>query len=394
MNRTLILLAAAILATAFTSCRKCDEGKYTAAAKEAFENVWKCYRIPELGLFSEYFPNSHKPDLDYFDDGTHVAQESSYLWPMSGVFSSAVLLAKAEPEKYRPYLDSMVVAMEEYYDTTRIPFAYQAYPSRFGIVDRYYDDNGLVGIDYIDTYSVTGNPAHLEKAKQIFSFIISGWDFRFEGAVPWVEGKQDQKPACSNGKALVLAMKLYEATSDVYYLETGKRFYSWIWKYLRDPDRNIIMNSWLTAGEGRAQFDPYTYNSGTMIQAAVALYRFTGNEEYLKQAIMLCEGTAEFFFHYTEDGIPFTYNIPWFDVVLFRGYQDVWSITGDTKYADILIKALDHAWANAKDPNGLVCNDWTGRKDEMKKPKWLLDSSCIPEFLIRTAIIKGEININ
>ena len=394
MNRNLILFAVAILAAAFTSCHRSDDGKYTAAAKEAFENVWKCYRLPEYGLFSEYFPNSHKPDLDYFDDGTHQAQESSFLWPMSGVFSSAVLLAKADPHKFRPYLDSMVVAMEEYYDTTRVPFAYQAYPTRFNRVDRYYDDNGLVGIDYIDTYSVTGNPAHLEKAKQIFSFIISGWDFRFEGAVPWVEGNDDQKPACSNGKALVLALKLYEATSDGYYLETGKRFYKWIWKYLRDAERNIIMNSWLTAGEGRAQFDPYTYNSGTMIQAAAALYRFTRNEEYLQQALMLCEGTASFFFHYTEDGIPFTYNIPWFDVVLFRGYQDVWAITNDTRYVDILIKALDYAWENARDPHGLVCNDWTGRQNQMQKPKWLLDSSCIPEFLIRTAVIKGEININ
>ena len=62
--------------------------------------------------------------------------------------------------------------MEEYYDTTRVPFAYQAYPARFDRVDRYYDDNGLVGIDYIDTYAVTKNPAHLEKAKQIFTYIL------------------------------------------------------------------------------------------------------------------------------------------------------------------------------------------------------------------------------
>ena len=260
-------------------------------------------------------------------------------------------------------------------------------------MDRYYDDNGLVGIDYIDTYSVTGNPAHLEKAKQIFSFIISGWDDRFEGGVPWVEGKKDQKPACSNGKALVLAVKLYEATSDVYYLENAKRFYSWIWKWLRDPERNIIMNSWLTADGGRAQFDPYTYNSGTMIQAGAALYRFTGEQKYLDEALMLCDGTAKFFFHYTDDGIPFTYNIPWFYVVLFRGYQDVGAITGDTQYVDILIKALDHAWEHARDPHGLVCNDWTGRRNQMQKPKWLLDSSCIPEFLIRTAEIKGEVTL-
>ena len=191
---------------------------------------------------------------------------------------------------------------------------------------------------------------------------------------------------------MLLALKLYEATSDSYYLDMGHRIYRWIWKYLRDPQRNIIMNAWLTEGDGSAQFDPYTYNSGTMIQAGAALYRFTGDKTFLNQALMLCEGTADYFFHYTDDGIPFTDNIPWFDVVLFRGYQNIWEITGETKYADILIKALEHAWKNARDPHGLVCNDWTGRKNEKQKPKWLLDSSCIPEFFVRTAIIKGEIH--
>ena len=87
------------------------------------------------------------------------------------------------------YVDSMVMAMEEYYDTTRAPFGYQAYPMQFEKVDRYYDDNGLVGIDYIDSYMVTRNPQYLEKAKQVMSFIL--WmDDRFEGAVlGWKEWK-------------------------------------------------------------------------------------------------------------------------------------------------------------------------------------------------------------
>lgn len=392
MNKLIIsFAAAALVAACFISGH--EDGPYVSKAKESFKSVWDCYRITEYGLFSEYYPNSFKPDLDYFDDGTHQANECSFLWPMSGVFSSAVLMAKVEPETYRPYLDSMVVAMEQYYDTTRVPFAYQAYPAAFDKVDRYYDDNGLVGIDYIDTYSVTKNKVHLEKAKQVLSFILSGWDDRFEGGVPWVEGKKDQKPACANGKAMVLALKLYEATGDVYYLETGKRFYRWIWKYLHDDKTDIIVNSWITEGEGHAQFDPYTYNSGTFIQSAVALYRFTGEKKYLDDALTVCEGSSKYFFHYTEDGIPFTYNIPWFDVVLMRGYQDVWEVTGESKYADILIRALDWAWENARDDNGLVANDWTGRTDETKKPKWLLDSSCIPEFFIRAAIIRGEINL-
>ena len=245
MKRTLYLTAALLVAI---SCGKtAPEGKYLSQAREAFENAWKCFRIPEYGLFSEYSIHSYTPDLTYFDDGVHQAQESSYLWPMSGMFSSAVLMAKMDPEKYRPYLDSMIVAEEQYYDTTRVPFAYQAYPARFDRVDRYYDDNGLVGIDYVDSWTVTKNPAHLEKAKQVFSFIISGWDDRFEGGVPWVEGKKDQKPACANGKALVLATKLHAATGDQYYLDTAIRFYRWIKKYLGNTEYDIIINSWLTA---------------------------------------------------------------------------------------------------------------------------------------------------
>ena len=83
-------------------------------------------------------------------------------------------MAAIEPEKYTVYVDSMVMAMEHYYDTTRVPFGYQAYPVQFGKVDRYYDDNGLVGIDYIDSYLVTKNPHYLEKAKQVLTFGTHG----------------------------------------------------------------------------------------------------------------------------------------------------------------------------------------------------------------------------
>ena len=165
-------------------------------AEEMFQRVWELYRVPKYGLFSEYYPSSHRPDLTYFNDSTRQAQEVSYLWPMSGVFSSAVLMAAIEPEKYTVYVDSMVMAMERYYDTTRVPFGYQAYPVQFGKVDRYYDDNGLVGIDYIDSYLVTKNPHYLEKAKQVLTFILSGWDENFEGAVSWLGGRSDRSETC------------------------------------------------------------------------------------------------------------------------------------------------------------------------------------------------------
>ena len=56
---------------------------------------------------------------------------------------------------------------------------------------------------------------------------------------------------------------------------------------------------------------------------------------------------------------------------------------------DLFIKALDYAWDNARDANGLIGSDWTGKVGK-NGPKWLLDASCIAEFMIRTAMIKGE----
>ena len=50
MKRTLYLTAALLVAI---SCGKtAPEGKYLSQAREAFENAWKCFRIPEYGLFS------------------------------------------------------------------------------------------------------------------------------------------------------------------------------------------------------------------------------------------------------------------------------------------------------------------------------------------------------
>lgn len=386
----IILLAFSLCHIAACSGPRQDSG-YKQKAENMFDLVWKLYRLSEYGLFSEYYPNEYRPDLTYFNDSTHQAQEVSFLWPMSGIFSSAVLMASIEPEKYIPYVDSMAFAVEQYYDTERIPFGYQAYPVRFGKVDRYYDDNGLVGIDYVDSYLVTGNPQYLEKAKQVLTFILSGWDDRFEGGVPWLEGIEDQKPACSNGKAMVLALKLYEATGDHYYLETGKRFYRWFDKYLKDPDRGVVWNSWSTTSE-KVVPDLYTYNTGTLLQAAVFLFRFTGDESYLENAKFLAEGSYKVFFKFTEDGIPYIADLPWFNLVLFRGYHELYKETGDSKYVEAVIKGLDYAWENARDKSGLFYHDWTGRTDEWNKPKWLLDASCIPEFYVRVAIIKEEMN--
>ena len=129
---------------------------------------------------------------------------------------------------------------------------------------------------------MTRNPAHLEKAKQVMTFILSGWRPDHDGAVSWLEGVENQKPGCANGKAMLLALNLYGATGDPYYLTAGRRFYDWMDAYLHDPELDIVWNSWLTQPEARLDKAVYSYNTGLLLQGAVALYGYTGDRVYLE----------------------------------------------------------------------------------------------------------------
>lgn len=359
--------------------------------EELFQLVWNKFRVPQYGLFAEYYPNSHKPSLTYFHQQDKQAKEVSYLWPMSGVFSSVNILFEVDSIKYRPYLDSMVYAVELYLDTSRFPAGYQAYPSKFEQVDRYYDDNGLVGIDYIDAYTLTKNERYLMKAKEVMTFIESGWSEDLGGGATWLEGVRDQKPACTNGKATVLALKLYNATHDKKYLNYGIKSYNWMLSTLLDDSLHIIWNSLLTKDQitSEVQKHPYTYNTGTMIQAAIHLYKITKNDKYLKDAQRMAKGAYNLFFERLDNGNTVVKDIPWFTLVLYRGFEDLYKTDKNPKYIDTIRKCIDWAWNHARDAEGLPYRDWTGRKNENNEPKWLLDSSCMIELYARVGILEN-----
>jgi uncharacterized protein YyaL (SSP411 family) len=387
MKKVVFLLVICLVCTVNAKIRKTP---YLDKAEYIYHKVWSMYRVPKYGLFSEYYPNSYKPDLTYFQDNTgKKAQEVSFLWPMSGFFSATNILMEFDKQKYKPYQDSMMTAVGYYYDNKRTPPGYQAYPVRFEKSDRYYDDNGLVGIDLIDAYKTCKNKDYLMKAEEVFTFIKSGWSDDFGGGVSWLEGIRDQKPACSNGMATVLCLKIYQMTRDKVYLERGISFYNWMMSHLEDSTLHVILNS-LSTINGKPDKALYTYNTGTMIQSSVRLYKITGDKVYLDNAHRLAEGSYMYYSKKTDKGVPYIDDLPWFVVVLFRGYQELYDVDHNSKYVDAIISSADWAWENARDESGLIYKDWTGRKDEKKQPKWLLDESCMAELYARIGIIKGE----
>lgn len=358
---------------------------YGEIAEQFYSKIWSLYRVPQYGLFAEYYPQKHSDTLTYLQQQAS-SKKVCYLWPLSGIFSSTNVLMQTREgkKKYQPFLDSVVAAIDQYRDTSRRPSGYQAYPVRFEKVDRYYDDNGLVGIDYLDAFENTGNKLYLQRAKEAFAFILSGWSEDWGGGVSWLEGVRDQKPACSNGMGMLVALKLYKATNDKQYLDWGKRFYDWM-KCLRDS--NGIYANDLKTVDGKVNKVYYTYNSGSMLDASVMLFHFTKDPAYLAEAKAIAEATYNHFGVVKGDRISIL-DLPWFVTVLFRGYEALYKVDGNPKYVNAIKANVEFAFKNSRDMHGLVYNNWNKEAEEYATAKWLLDEACIAEMYARLAQLK------
>lgn len=252
-----------------------------------------------------------------------------------------------------------------------------------------YDDNGLVSIGYLEAYFDTKNPIYLSRAKVIFDFIISGWNDQLGGGIYWLEGHHDQKPACSNGMATLVALKLYKATDNAYYLKWGKRFYNWMKTNLSNRD-GLYWNSKKT-NDGSIDSTLWSYNSGSMLEASVLLYRFTHSRAYLDNAEKIAQNTYKLFSREGHNShLLMRIDLPWFDTVLFRGYEALYKVDHNYRYISIIEHDLNYAWLNSRDKYGFLTKHGTDNSKEIHKPKWLLDEACIAELYARLSLLEGE----
>jgi rhamnogalacturonyl hydrolase YesR len=365
-----------------------SQAECLSRAQEMYNNICKLYRVPAYCLFTENYPNDDKAKVDYFQGDKVQAKSVSFLWPYSGMLSAANALLRVPTvhKKYLQSLDSLCTGMEKYKDTTRTPIGYQAYPVMFEKSDRYYDDDGLVGTEYLVAYFNTHNPVYLERAKTVFKFIISGWSDELGGGVYWLEGHHDQKPACSNGMALIVALKLYKATEDPYYLNWGLRFYNWMHDNLRN-DNGLYWNDKKVV-DGKINPTYWTYNTGAVLEASVLLYTFTKDEKYLTEAQLIAKNVYQHFHDEKHDpALNMRIDLPWFVTVLFRGYEALYKVDKNRIYIDSIHHDLDYAWTNTRDQYGLLTHTWTNDATELKKPKWLMDEDCIAELYARLAYL-------
>lgn len=372
-----------------------DSARGLNQSKSTLDSLYKFYKVSGSFLLRETYPFDASHEATYLAIQEHRDRPNdfSYLWPYSGTFSAVnALLETTNDSKYKELLDTKVLpGLEEYFDTTREPYAYSSYIKEASQSDRFYDDNIWLGIDFTDAYKITKDIKYLNKAEIIWKFILSGTDNKLDGGIYWVEQKKESKHACSNASGAVFALKLFEVTADSTYFYKGKGYYEWTKKYLQDPDDYLIYDNINISG--KVDKAKYPYNSGQMIQAASLLYKLTQNKKYLTDAQNVAKSSFSFFFEDFKSVEGEMYKVlkksdVWFIAVMMRGFIEVYHLDNNKIYLEAFKKNLDFAWLNMRDQKGLFGTDWKGIEIDSKK--WLLTQAGMVEMYARTAAIKFD----
>lgn len=253
---------------AIGACEKSSEDILPDVEKQSEETTVE-YNWQEIAeqaqesLIHEYWNSSQ----DYInqDNGDHIG--FNYWWNAHGLDVLVDGYIRSEDPKYLTRMAKLLEGVRK--------------RNGGGMWNTFYDDMEWMALACLRAYSVSGDELYKETARELWGYIKVGWSDINHGGIAWASGSPNSKNACSNAPAAILAARLYQLDGILEDLEWAKRIYQWQKKYLVDPSRGVVWDGYGNYNEANI----YTYNQGTYIGASLELYKVTGEEEYLKEAI-------------------------------------------------------------------------------------------------------------
>lgn len=316
-----------------------------ARALLAFEAMQRNFYIPGSGLYE--------------------GEPFSYLWPFSQALAATVTMRRVGgvsripglPGALSRELTARLIGLRSYLDTNNSGAPEGTFTSSLAAFDgtvapptgpggtKYYDDNEWVGIELVRIYELTHSTAALGSAEAIMAFVMAGWDTDPEkacpGGIPFSNAADNnERNTVTDGPGAELAVRLYQLTGNVAYLQFAEQAYNWTRTCLLQP--NGLYADHIGA-HGTIARVYWSYNQGTMIGAGALLYQATHNSAYLYQARQTAKVALA---HFTPEVLGS--ELPFFVSVYFRNMLYLDSLTHDPPGARLAQPYVDYAWQHLR----------------------------------------------
>lgn len=166
---------------------------------------------------------------DWFCEYLHCPGRYPMLTIWGGVrmFETADALQLAAPSAGHLALVNRFARFSEHYWNGAIG-GYAPYPDDRGSnVEVWFDDNGWLGLAFVNAYQATHSPRYLYDAQRAFRFIATrGWDAAKGGGMWWTtRHPYHSGPALASDT--LLGILLYELDHESWQLEAAKTYVDW-----------------------------------------------------------------------------------------------------------------------------------------------------------------------
>jgi hypothetical protein len=311
----------------------------------------------------------------------------SYLWPVREATAATIDLSvmPAIGPRYDDDVRDRFAGLRAYWNTDREPPGYASYvvPPLGGGGDLFYDDNAIVGLEFVRHYRLTHQESARKRAEQVFDVLTHGWDtdptHPCPGGMFWVDATWTSIRAANvTGLTSELAAHLYAITGKRSYLDWADRLYAWNRACLRSPE-GLYWND--MSLDGTVNPTLWIYNSGAMIGAGALLYRVTGDRTYLQHAKA---DAAAALAYWTAQNRYFDQPAI-FNSIFFKNILLLDSEAHDPRYRTAVETYAEHTWANNRDPElGLFRfpPSGGGPYDPSYRPETLEQSAVIQTFAL------------
>ena len=235
-------------------------------------------------------------------------------------------------------------------------------------LSRAIDDALWWGLAWADAYELTGNATYLEASKIIADYGDEYYDQETCGGGVWWDAERTYKNAVTNGQYVKLNAQLHRLIEgDTEYLKRARTGWDWYVASGIISEEDGLVNDGLTDSCENNNGTVWTYNQGLGIGAGVEIWRVTGDESALDQAMALADAAIEH--ELTVDGIltescdaegTCDDNQKQFKGIFMRYMADLALETGDSKYKDYVHQQAATIWSKNRDGLNRLGQRWSG----------------------------------
>jgi hypothetical protein len=267
------------------------------------------------------------------------------VWGDVRMFEAVDALELAAPSAlHRTLVDHYGHASERYWN----PYlhGYAPYPGdRYRGVEAWFDDNGWLGVAFVQAYRATGESRYLRDAQRAFDFVASqGWDAADGGGMWW-----NTDHPYHAGEALaadsLLGMLLYGIDHQRYQLDEARMFIDW------GNSHDIGFHGlYLSGGPHSTVID---YVEAPLIYAQYLLCQATGQQGYCTHSAEQARAMTEIY------GVEYNFA-PLYDSIFMEWMMAYGKAVGDNHWLEVAQTNAAQATQHATTGGGLWLGSWWG----------------------------------